>query len=141
MKKFLPWLIAIIVVVIVGAVLIFKKGGTPDQTQTQLTPTPVVSGPAINDALSTDNTISIFEQSFNPSFITVMAGTTVTCTNNDGMTHQIVSDQDSTLTDLSSPVLNPGDTYKYTFTQVGSWGYHCSLHPDEAGQVEVITGE
>jgi plastocyanin len=82
------------------------------------------------------NTITIKNFAFNPSSLTVKTGTVVTWVNNDGVTHTIVSDTGSPAPFSSDPV-SPGASYTVTFTQPGTYMYHCSIHPSMKGTIIV----
>jgi plastocyanin len=82
------------------------------------------------------NTITIKNFAFNPSSLTVKTGTVVTWVNNDGVTHTIVSDTGSPVP-FSSDSLSPGASYTVTFTQAGTYTYHCSIHPSMKGTIIV----
>lgn len=69
----------------------------------------------------------------NGETIHVKVGTTVTWTNHDAFQHTVTSDQ--VLWD-SGPI-NPGSSFSYTFTQAGTYNYHCGYHP-MYGEVIVI---
>lgn len=100
---------------------------------------PVVPAPAEQAAPAPDATInstevSIVDYKFNPTPLTIKAGTKVTWTNNDTVPHTVTSDSGTT---LNSPRLNPGQTFSYTFTTAGSYDYHCAVHPMMKGSVIV----
>ena len=58
--------------------------------------------------------------------LTVSVGTTVTWVNNDpGQVHTATADDGS----FDSGFLNEGDTWSYTFTEPGEFGYFCTPHP------------
>ncbi|OGD63448.1 hypothetical protein A2160_02110 [Candidatus Beckwithbacteria bacterium RBG_13_42_9] len=78
-------------------------------------------------AQSTNITISNF--SFNPATLTIPAGTEVTFTNNDSVTHTVTG------TNLDSGDIAPGDSYKHVFTDPGTYGYNCSIHPNMKGTI------
>jgi plastocyanin len=82
------------------------------------------------------NTISIKNFAFDPSTITVKTGTKVTWTNNDGAPHALASDAGSPAA-FSSDSLSTGASYSFTFTQPGTYTYHCSIHPSMKGTVIV----
>ncbi len=90
----------------------------------------------------TTQEVSISDFAFDPSTLSVDKGTTVVWTNKDSVPHSIVGDN------FSSSPLNPGESYTYTFTSVGSFAYNCSFHPQMKGYVivagsseeEVLTG-
>jgi plastocyanin len=71
------------------------------------------------------NAVAIQNFAFAPATITVKVGTTVTWTNSDQDAHTVTA-QDRSFT--SAP-LNPGDSYRYTFTKSGSYAYLCTIHP------------
>lgn len=80
---------------------------------------------------------------FSPDTVTVVIGVnnTVTWTNNDNTmdangylpTHVLATNDSS----FTSPGLNPGDTFTYTFTTPGTFPYHCNVHPWMRGTVIV----
>jgi len=79
------------------------------------------------------NEVLIQNMAFSPATITVAAGTTITWTNKDGMTHTITSD--SNLFD-SGNIANNG-TYTHMFATAGTFAYHCSIHTDMMASVKV----
>lgn len=70
--------------------------------------------------------------SFNPSLLTVPAGTTVTWINKDGESHTV-----SNHAGLFDAGLDPGNTFTYTFTKPGIYDYFCSPHPEMVGVITV----
>ncbi len=82
------------------------------------------------------NTILIKNFAFDPSSVTVKTGTTVTWVNQDGAPHTVVSDAGSPAA-FTSDSLSTGNSYKFTFTQPGTYTYHCSIHPSMAGTIVV----
>jgi amicyanin len=84
--------------------------------------------------------VSIENFAFNPPTITIKSGTTITWTNNDAAPHLVASNPHPTHTDLpglQSESLSTGQSYSFTFTQKGTWGYHCHLHPSMKGTIIV----
>jgi len=79
------------------------------------------------------NDVYIQNMAFSPATLTVAAGSTVTWTNKDAMTHTVTSD--STLFNSGNIVVN--GVYSYTFTTVGTYSYHCSIHPSMTAKVIV----
>jgi len=78
--------------------------------------------------------VSIAEFLFGPEKISVKAGDVITWTNTDDSPHQVtVRGQ----TELRSPVLLKGQNTAIQFSQVGSYGYICGLHPNMKGTIEV----
>ena len=84
------------------------------------------------------NTVAIKNFAFDPSSLTVKSGTGVKWTNQDGTSHTIVSDTGSPVA-FSSDSLASGASYSFTFTQPGTYTYHCSVHPTMKGTIIVTS--
>nr|WP_320160555.1 cupredoxin family copper-binding protein [uncultured Methanoregula sp.] len=82
------------------------------------------------------NTIAIKNFAFSPATLTVKAGTTVTWTNADGTSHTVVSDAGAPSA-FTSPSIANGASFPFTFTQAGTYPYHCSIHPSMTGTIIV----
>jgi len=78
--------------------------------------------------------VSIKNFSFNTNEITVFLGDTVTWKNNDSVAHSSTS----TTAIWDSGQLAGGESYSFTFTQLGEFPYYCSLHHDMRGKVIVV---
>jgi plastocyanin len=74
---------------------------------------------------------------YSPSPYTVKVGSTVTWVNKDGGTHTVTS-VGSALFDSGD--MPPGGTFKFTFTQPGTYQYYCTIHPWMTGTIVVTTG-
>jgi plastocyanin len=96
------------------------------------TMTTATTAQSADAADGTQVTISNF--TFNPKTLTVAAGTTVTWTNNDSLTHTVTADDGS----FDSANLRPGQQFSYTFTTPGTYTYHCSIHPFMTASVVVL---
>ena len=83
----------------------------------------------------TTASISISGFAFNPSTLTISAGTIVTWTNNDGVSHTATSTSGSASFD--SGTLSNGGTYSVTFTTTGTYNYQCNFHPSMTGTIQV----
>lgn len=84
--------------------------------------------------------VSIQGFAFSPQTVRVGTGTTVTWTNMDDAAHTATSDPHpvhTALPGLSSGTLEAGESYSFTFTESGTWTYHCHLHPNMRGTVVV----
>ncbi|HET7001380.1 MAG TPA: cupredoxin family copper-binding protein [Puia sp.] len=79
------------------------------------------------------NTVSIVNMSFTPATLTVSVGTTVTWTNNDGMTHTVTSDASG----FDSGDITMGSKYSKVFSVAGTYAYHCTIHPAMKGTIVV----
>jgi len=72
---------------------------------------------------------------FSPAALTVPVGTTVVWTNEDTAPHTVtVSDGPEK---FSSPNLQKGDSFSFTFTKPGTYSYFCAVHPDMTATVTV----
>jgi plastocyanin len=80
---------------------------------------------------------------YSPNPIQVSVGTTVTWTNNDSQPHTVTSgsngqpDNKFNSSPNFTPLLNPGQTFSFTFTEEGEYPYFCLLHPNMVGTVNV----
>ncbi len=90
------------------------------------------SAQASNVPAHTDQ-VQITNFAFAPAVITVVAGTTVTWTNEDTTQHDVYAPP----VGLQSPVLNQNDSYAHTFSSPGTYPYICSIHPFMHGTVVV----
>ncbi|MFB7666370.1 cupredoxin family copper-binding protein [Kitasatospora sp. NPDC056138] len=73
------------------------------------------------------NAVTIQNFAFAPASLTVKSGTTVTWTNKDTDAHTVTSSGSGG--PLNSAPLTTGATYRYTFTQAGTYAYFCAIHP------------
>ena len=78
--------------------------------------------------------VSIDNFTFNPTPLTVKAGTTVTWTNKDDIPHGIAS---STNAFAKSRALDTDQSFSFTFTTPGTYQYFCYVHPHMVGSVVV----
>ncbi len=93
-----------------------------------------------NTVQQTERKVSITSSNFSPASITIPKGTSVTWTNLSGAPAKIASDPHPTHTDLPglvSAVLAESETYSFTFTQSGRWGYHNHEDPTVKGTIIV----
>ena len=79
------------------------------------------------------NEVWIQSMAFTPATITVKAGTTITWTNKDPMNHTVTSDDGL----FDSGSMGNGAVFTSTFTTIGSYSYHCAVHPNMKGTVVV----
>ena|SRR5438552_4852581 len=92
---------------------------------------------AVAPALSATKPVDITAAGFTPNKVTIDFGDTVTWTNKDTANHQVLADQSAFPT---SPVLMANQTYSYTFTKSGSFGYRDALNTRRRGTVTVRPG-
>jgi plastocyanin len=89
-----------------------------------LTPTPTPIPPHVVFPVREPTTVDvkIFASAFNPLTLNVVNGTTVRWTNKDSATYVITGKG------FKSPELNKRDTWNYTFNEIGTFEYNCSIH-------------
>jgi plastocyanin len=79
------------------------------------------------------NEVFIQGMAFNPSSITVTAGTTITWTNKDAVAHTVTSKTNA----FDSGNLGTNSTFSFTFATAGSYSYYCKVHPSMVATVTV----
>ena len=82
------------------------------------------------------NAITIKDFAFSPAVLTIKPGTTITWINDDSAPHTVVSD-DGAPVPFTSARLSTGASFQQTFTQAGTYPYHCSIHPSMKGTIVV----
>ena len=81
--------------------------------------------------------VEVTRAGFTPNKVTVDYGDTVTWTNRDNASHQVLADRGDF---PASPVLAPNQTYSYTFVKSGSFSYRDALNTKRRGTIVVRTG-
>ena len=114
--------------VILLTLLAFVAAGRSAPTRSHSTHTLTATGSS-----GTTASVSIANFSFTPATLSVSVGTTVTWTNNDSVTHTVTADQGA----FDSNNLSPGNTFSFTFSQAGTYPYHCKIHPSMMGTIQV----
>ena len=99
-------------------------------------PSPSPSPPA--EGASTSVTIptgaeSLGNRAYAPDDLSVAAGTTVTWTNTDSVSHTSTSDANG----WNSGIVPPGGRFSFAFQAPGTYSYHCRIHPGMVGTVVV----
>jgi plastocyanin len=85
-------------------------------------------------AVSADVSINIMNFKFDPTPLTIPVGTTVVWTNQDTAPHTATSDTGA----WDSGTLMTGKAFSFTFSQAGTFAYHCNIHPTMHGTVTVM---
>lgn len=136
MKGLIIGIIVVVVLAIAGYFVLNTGNYNTDQ------------GGAIGDKMMTDSgtdsssantglaeaVIDIQDFTFSPGTLTISVGASVTWMNLDSAPHSIKSDSGS---ELNSNLLGNGDSYSHTFTQAGTYEYHCGVHPMMKGKIIV----
>jgi len=79
--------------------------------------------------------VSMKGYAFGPGTLTVPVGSTVTWTNQDTAPHDVKTT--SGPASIHSPMLQKGQSWSFTFTTAGSYGYYCTVHPDMTARIVV----
>ena len=80
------------------------------------------------------NLVTITSAGFQPAILQVKVGDTVTWSNNDSATHTVTSD---TAGLFDSGPIAQGATFKFTFSQAGTFMYHSTSDTGWAGMITV----
>jgi amicyanin len=138
----LKYVIGLIVVVVIAAAAFFIIGRDDTQnndTTSQQTPASsqgtATPPPSNSSSPNASNKVTITNFSFSPTDITIKKGTTVTWTNNDSVQHTVTADSGDD--GPKSQPLSSGQTYSFTFSDEGTFNYHCTFHPEMHGTVTV----
>ncbi len=111
------------------------QNGTPaertDQGEAPETNAPAPSGEAVRSAK-----VEIVDFEFVPSTVTIQEGGKVIWQNEDSEEHTATLDDGS----FDTGLLAEGKLKSESFKQPGTYPYHCELHPEMTGTVEVAGG-
>lgn len=87
-----------------------------------------------NVGVKSDNVVVYLKGSrFVPDIITIKVGTSVTLINKDKYAHTLIARGS-----LKYNVLNPEESYTYTFNEQGEFGFYAKLNPAFTGKVIVV---
>jgi plastocyanin len=89
----------------------------------------VVAGPAG----AATQTVRIYGSTFSPRTVTITAGDTITWTNRDNASHQVLASKGQ----FVSPILRHNQTFSFTFHAAGTYWYKDELHPKLTGKIVV----
>jgi plastocyanin len=77
--------------------------------------------------------VTIEDFDFDPPDVAIQPGDTVMWVNRGNTPHTVTSDDGQ----FDSEVLNPGESFMFTFPEAGTFSYHCEIHPFMTGSVTV----
>ena len=100
-------------------------------------PCATFAGAAAMPATDAPAAVAIRNFQFLPQTLTVVAGTTVTWTNDDTTPHTVTEKSRV----FHSAALDTKDTFSYTFTKPGAFTYFCTIHPMMVGKIIVVNAE
>ncbi len=86
--------------------------------------------------INASSIVSIQGMRFEPAVAIVAKGESVIWKNNDPVPHKIVPDV-SGVPDFTSPELNNSKEFTFKFDTVGTFDYHCAIHPVMKGMIIV----
>jgi plastocyanin len=98
-----------------------------------LASTPCLADDGNNAGAGPAATVNMDHNTFIPSEITVVPGTTVTWVNKEGMPHTVVDMNKG----FRSKTLAKDASFSFTFATAGDYDYQCSIHPTMKGKVIV----
>jgi len=120
------------------AFFINYKVGTPIQTAADFQPanvmtltTTIAQDKQLDDTAATIS-IGTVSNGFVPATMTIKKGTTVTWTNQDSALHTVIGNG------FQSQELKYQESYQKRFDTVGSYDYHCGIHPVMKGTINVV---
>jgi plastocyanin len=131
-KKAIGIVVVVIILVVGGiALAMHHKSNNSMSTMNMSSSSSSSSG----STPSATNAVTIDNFAFSPADITVKAGTTVTWTNKDSVTHTVTENDGKT--GPNSGDLASGKSYSFTYASAGTFKYHCSIHAEMLGTVTV----
>jgi len=112
-----------------------KAAPTPAGTLPPISLPPVTAATSTPPApLSGNVDVTIAGFAFSPESLTVKVGTTVKWTNQDAAGHTVTADDNS----WGSGDLEQGASFSFTFSQAGTFAYHCGVHPSMKATITVV---
>lgn len=89
------------------------------------------------DGEEQDAAVTIQNFAFDPDSIEVDAGSTITWTNEDGVTHTVTAGEPGSAEDTFDQTLDAGDSVDIDFDGPGTYPYFCAIHPSMTAEVVV----
>lgn len=148
MKKstIIPMILALLIGVGTAVFVAQRESGkdtqqTGEQRQTAEEAPSTDADEAETTEVIADHTVAYTDDGYNPDDITVAAGETVEFRNESSGELWTASDQHPAHTDLpdfdAGSGIGTGQSYSFTFSESGTWGYHNHLQPSHTGVVRV----
>lgn len=139
-KDVIIGILAVALVVVGGALLmggrsVCAPANVPQQTA-EVAPTPAPVVPSVSGAAQKPVTRTLTIQNFafdKFATVTVRKGDTIVWVNKDTMAHTVTGDKGGP----ASQTIPAGGKYSYTFDAVGTFPYHCTIHPNMKATVVV----
>lgn len=125
MKKLILALV-ILIIIGIGGYFLFKKGYQTPASSPAFQP-----NQQNQEQSAKENKISIKNFAFAPATSIIKVGEKITWTNDDSAPHQIES------ATFNSNQLSKGQSFSFTFNDVGTFDYLCAIHPSMLGKIIV----
>lgn len=141
-KNVLIAVVVIIILLVGGLFILGRKSSSPSQMEnmnmaptnsTGTTSTTNTTAPSVTQPSAVGNAVTIQNFSFSPSTITIHPGDSITWTNMDSAPHSATADDGS----FDTGVLQKGQSKTLKFSSMGTFTYHCSVHPSMKAKVVV----
>jgi plastocyanin len=84
--------------------------------------------------LAAGNQVQIADMAFQPGNLTITVGDTVTWTNADDRPHTVTADDGA----FDSGNIDEGASHSFTFTEPGTYTYHCGYHSEMRATIVVV---
>lgn len=97
------------------------------------TPAPSTGAGASAGSGGSGSAVAIVDFAFNPTTLSVKAGTSVTWTNTGSAAHTVTADDGS----FDSGTVSGGATFTQAFATAGTFTYHCKIHSSMKATITV----
>lgn len=155
MNKNILLVIAGVVIIGLGLFMFLGQGEKSEEKATASTEQTVEDdhtheeGEAHDESESSNDaekiTISYTDDGFEPADKTITVGQTIAFVNNSSTSMWVASDDHPTHTEHpefdSKQGVGPGETYEFTFDEVGEWTYHDHLNSSAGGVITITAAE
>ena len=126
--------LAVVVIVAIVAALVFIKPSEDDNMANMS----MAGNQNSSETMSEPNTVTMKNIEFTVKKLTIKKGTTVTWRNDDSAQHDVIFDDSEMSKANSDGLLSKGEKHEYTFTETGTFPYHCTPHPFMKAEIEVV---
>ena len=130
----IPIRLTLAVVLSLGAIACGSDYSSPSTPTPSPAPTPAPTQGGPSSAITIPMGAEVLgNRAFNPADLEIAAGTTVTWTNTDNVSHTSTSNASG----WDSGIISPGRQFSFTYQTAGTFPYHCAIHPGMVGTVTV----
>jgi len=135
-QRFFRWSLALPLLILLALTVFAGCGSSSGAPGGANSPTATASAAvlATNTPGSAENQVSVSDFQFSPSTLTVKVGTTVTWKGISGA-HTVTNDDSAPM--RFDQTIAEGGVVTVTFTQAGTYEYHCSVHKSMHGKIIV----